>query len=81
MAAGRLERIGCNTMASNSACSAAITEIPAPAADEVSKLLSQFYSSHGKRYQAHAARGANIHRDFVQSLKSAAGEYMISDEM
>lgn len=79
MAAGRLECIGSNTAASNAAQASATTKIPAPAADDVSELLSQFFSNHGRQYQAHAARGAENHRDFVRSLKVAAGEYMTTD--
>ncbi|AWV47332.1 PE-family protein [Mycobacterium leprae Kyoto-2] len=81
MAAGRLERITSESMACNAKLTPVTTKVVPPAADQVSKLASQVFSSYGKQYEGYAAQGVDQSRLFVQSLKDAAGDYMDSDHM
>ncbi|KLO26215.1 PE family protein [Mycobacterium haemophilum] len=74
-----LESIGSIAMASNAAWASVTTEVPPPGADSVSVLLSKFFSNHGLQYQAQAARGEGIHKEFVQSVKNAGREYMTAE--
>lgn len=78
-AAGELTLLGSNTVASNAVAASATTAIAPPAADDVSVLLSTFFSGHAQQYQLHAAGGAAKHKQLVTSLENAALGFEITE--
>lgn len=72
-AATDLASIRSNIIAATTA--APITEVIAPAVDEVSTAITALFNAHGLSYQALIAQTAEFHGRFAQNLAAGAASY------
>ncbi len=74
-AAGDLQGIGAQLVASNAEAALATTGIVPAAADEVSALNAVHFSAQGELYQVIAAHTAVIHEQFANTVVTGADSY------
>ncbi|WP_156686736.1 PE family protein [Mycobacterium sp. Marseille-P9652] len=78
-ASGDLANLGSSLRAAHAAAAAQTTAIAAPAADEVSAVVSSFFGSAGQQFQTVAAQAAAFHDEFVGALSAGAGQYVAAE--
>ena len=74
-AAASLSRLGTSLEQANVAAALPTTGFTAPAADEVSAMITTFLTSHGKWYQQLASRAEAFRQEFTQALAAASRAY------
>lgn len=74
-----LTDIGASMSAQNVAIAGPTTQVPAPAADQVSALMATKFQAHGLAYQAVAAMATQIHQALVSALASGGTDYAIAE--
>ncbi|MBW0013183.1 PE family protein [Mycobacterium sp.] len=77
--AADLAGIGDSLTAAHAAAVPPTTGLLAAANDEVSTAIAAMFSDHGRNYQAISAEAASFHEQFVQLLKSGAGQYVSTE--
>jgi PE family len=55
------------------------TQVPAPAADQVSGLVAEFLNAHAQGYQAISAQAEDFHQQFVQALTAGGNAYATAE--
>ena len=73
-AATDLANIASTINQANSAA-AQTTQVPAPAADQVSGLVAAFLNAHAEGYQDISAQAEDFHQQFVQNLTAGGNAY------
>jgi hypothetical protein len=64
-----------STITQANSAAAQSTQVPAPAADQVSGLVAAFLNAHAQGYQAISAQAEDFHQQFVQALTADAKAY------
>ena len=64
-----------STITQANSAAAETTQVPAPAADQVSGLVAAFLNQHAQGYQAISAQAEDFHQQFVQNLTAGANAY------
>lgn len=77
--ADSLSDIGASMNAQNVVAARPTTQVPAPAADQVSALLAAKFEADGLAYQAVAAMASQIHEAFVRALASGGTSYAVAE--
>jgi len=78
-AATDLAGIGSAVSSANAAAAAATTGVIPSAADDVSLAIASLFGAHAREYQAHSARAATFHNEFVSLLKAGVGSYVSTE--
>lgn len=78
-AAASLQGIGSAVSAQNAAAAAPTTGVIPAAADEVSALTAAQFAAHGQMFQAVSAQAQAIHEMFVNTLRTSAGSYAVTE--
>lgn len=77
--ASNLTSIGASMTSQNDAVAAPTTQVPAPAADQVSTLVATQFATHGLAYQTVASMATQVHEAFVRALAAAGTDYAITE--
>jgi PE family len=64
-----------STITEANSAAAQATQVPAPAADQVSGLVAAFLNAHAQGYQAISAQAQDFHQQFVQNLTAGSNAY------
>jgi len=64
-----------STITQANSAAAQTTQVPAPAADQVSGLVAAFLNAHAQGYQAISAQAEDFHQQFVQNMTAGANAY------
>ncbi len=78
-AAGSLSGLGEALAARNAAAAAPTTGLSPAASDLVSAMTAAQFGQHGLTYQQIAAQAAAVHEQLVQTLRSGAGAYELTE--
>lgn len=79
-AANDLSAIASTMNGANAAAAAPTTDLTAAGADPVSAYLAALFNYHAHNYQAIGAQAATFHEEFIQLMRTGAGQYALTEE-
>ena len=77
--AAEVDGIGSAIISANAAAASPTSELLAPAADQVSTAVTNFFGLYSREYQAIAAHAAAFHSEFTRALAAAGSAYAAAE--